>query len=135
MARVTNIHGEADMAMHIETGSMVSPQHYSSQALEHLMTCFPGFQPYCLLLIPLLLTPSVEAAPAISRTLQAPFIDTYRRALAAGQPSDAGEAWLRLGIAAIQAEDRAIAQAALQKAEAYPHQHRQANQWLAWLNH
>jgi Tfp pilus assembly protein PilF len=62
-------------------------------------------------------------------------IATYRRALAAGRLTNAGEAWLRLGIAAIKARDRDTAQAALQEAEAYPGQQRHAKQWLEWLDY
>ncbi|MBK1648967.1 tetratricopeptide repeat protein [Rhabdochromatium marinum] len=62
-------------------------------------------------------------------------IDTYRRALATRQLTNAGEAWLLLGIAAVKAKALDTAQAALQEAEAYPRQHRQASQWLEWLDH
>lgn len=61
-------------------------------------------------------------------------VDTYRQALAAGRLTNAGEAWLLLGIAAVKAKDRDTAQAALQEAETYPQQHRQASQWLQWLD-
>jgi Tfp pilus assembly protein PilF len=60
---------------------------------------------------------------------------TYRRALAAGRLSDPGEAWLLLGLAAIKAEDHATARVALQEAETYPRQHRQAREWRLWLEH
>ena len=62
-------------------------------------------------------------------------VDAYQRALAGGRLSDAGEAWLLLGIAAVKARDLDTAYTALQEAEAYPQQSRQATQWLEWLDH
>ena len=62
-------------------------------------------------------------------------VNAYQRALASGRLSDAGEAWLLFGIAAVKARDLDTAYTALQEAEAYPQQSQQATQWLEWLDH